>query len=375
MQNPARLGRDDHYVPQALTRGWLPAETLNITTGRWRRMRPRSTFVSVETYTVDLDGAPDRTLDSLFDGAWDRFCQVARAQLKEGRPLDPLAEAVVREWVASQWARTPTADYFADVLVQVGITPELVDGIIDETVDELGVLPEAAAAVRDPLVLATLNSRLLSTRRRDQTQQAYRMLDEIGTWAIRVERPTQSLVLSDHPVVLAEVGPDGRRTQVLYAVRYFDELMVPLTPRALLRLNRAGNPGEPPTARWYNTAATRQAYEQVVAQDRAHVPPATVVSGGVRSLPGTVSRRPALSPSRVIPAIRDAEARAFVERTMRHEQRELEAVVRDAVDRVLDQGRCADPTASSGGLVKRRGGHAGIVDNRIRPATQGPAES
>lgn len=346
VQNKARQGRDDHYVPQALTRRWLPAETLNVVTRRWGRTSPRSTFVSVETYTVDLDGAPDRTLDSLFDRAWNRFCQVARDQLSAGGLLDAPAKAAVREWVASQWARTPTADYLSGELVQAGITPELVDRIIDETVEELGVLPEAAAAVRDPLVLANLNAHLPSTRRRDQTQQAYRMLDEIGTWALSVERPEKSLVLSDHPVVLAQVGSDGQRTHVLYAVRYFDELMVPLTPRTLLQLRRATEPCEAPTAEWYNAAATRQAYEHVVAQDRADIPPAAAVTAGVRSLARRASRRRAATGSRAIPRIPDPDARDFIGRTMKHEQRMLDGVIRDAVGRVLNQ--CPLPPQSRG---------------------------
>lgn len=338
IRNPARQGRDDHYVPQGLTRRWLPAETLNLVTGRWRRTSPRSTFVSVETYTVELDGTPDRTLDSFFDRAWDRFCQVARGPLTIGRSLDPGAEVVVREWVASQWARTPSADYFADRLVQAGITSELVERIINETVDELGVLPEAAAAIRDPRVLANLNSRLLSTRRRDQIEQVYRMLKEIGTWVIGVHRAMKPLVLSDHPVVLAEVRPDGRRTHVLYAVRGFDEVTVPLTPTVLLRLTRAAERSEAPTTDWYNAGATRQAYEEVVAQDRTDVPQAAVTSGGVPSLPETISRRAASLRCRTVPSIRDAAAQTFIGRTMRHEQRALDAVVREAVGRVLDQG-------------------------------------
>ena len=240
------------------------------------------------------------------------------------------------------------ADYFCDGLVQAGITPELVDRIIAETVDELGVLPEAAAAVRDPRVLANLTARLPSTQRRDQTQQAYRMLDEIGTWAISVERPETSLILSDHPVVLGQVGPDGRRTQVLYAVRQFDELMLPLTPRALLRLTRATEPCEAPTAEWYNAAATRQAYERVVAQSRAHIPRAAVVRGGVRSLPRTVSRRPASQPWRAIPRIPNPDARRFIGRTMKHEERVLDAVIRDAVGRILNERLPPPQIAGSG---------------------------
>lgn len=299
---------------------------------------PALHLVSVETYTVELDGTPDRTLDSFFDRAWDRFCQVARGPLTIGRSLDPGAEVVVREWVAPQWARTPSADYFADRLVQAGITSELVERIINETVDELGVLPEAAAAIRDPRVLANLNSRLLSTRRRDQIEQVYRMLKEIGTWVIGVHRAMKPLVLSDHPVVLAEVRPDGRRTHVLYAVRGFDEVTVPLTPTVLLRLTRAAERSEAPTTDWYNAGATRQAYEEVVAQDRTDVPQAAVTSGGVPSLPETISRRAASLRCRTVPSIRDAAAQTFIGRTMRHEQRALDAVVREAVGRVLDQG-------------------------------------
>lgn len=329
----------DHYVPRALIREWGASEIFDIQSGEWVPTRIGQAFAERGAYTVELHGEADRTLDELFDAEWNLFCQVARDPLRAGAVLTPKAQKATRRWVASQWARTPSAEYLTEVLTAPTRSVAFVQALIDDVARELPVERRtlARAAMQGPEMLASFRTMHMWDQRREQVLNFYRLLRVIEAWDIEMGEPADgSFVLSDHPVVLVDIGPDGERQLGRPGIRQKTEVLVALGPHHLLRVAPDVSTTPRPSVRWFNRAVTSQAYSKIIARDRMDLPADVIL--GIRSGPdptaGLLMTTDAPAPD-VIPDIPDQRYSEFVARTRSHGAERQHAVLRGAVDGVV----------------------------------------